>query len=36
MMMSVEQPVECLAGKIELLAENLRYCRFVKKKSHMT
>jgi hypothetical protein len=37
MMMSVEQSVEReLAGGIEVLGENLPYCRCVHHKSHMT
>jgi hypothetical protein len=37
MMMIVEQSVECeLAGKTEVLGENLPQCHFVGQKSHMT
>jgi hypothetical protein len=35
-MMRVEQSVECLAGKTEVLDENLPQCLFVHHKSHMT
>jgi hypothetical protein len=35
-MMSVEQPVECLAGETEVLGENLLQCRFINRKSDMT
>jgi hypothetical protein len=35
MMMSVEQ-VECLAGELEVLGENLPQYRFIHHKSHMT
>jgi hypothetical protein len=34
-MMSVEQPMEWLAGETEVLGENLFQCRFVHHKSHM-
>jgi hypothetical protein len=36
MMMSVDQSVEYLVGKTEVLGENLPQCRFVHHKSHMT
>jgi hypothetical protein len=37
MMMSVEQSVEVkLAGKTEILGENLPLCHFVCRKFHMT
>jgi hypothetical protein len=36
MMMSVEQLMECLAGEMEVLRENLSQCRIVHYKSHMT
>jgi hypothetical protein len=35
-MMSVEQSVECLAGKAKMYGENLFQSRFVHHKSHMT
>jgi hypothetical protein len=36
MLMSVEQSVECLAGKTEVLGENLPQRRFVHHKFQMT
>jgi hypothetical protein len=36
MRMSVEQSVECLAGKTEVFEENLLQFLFVHHKSHMT
>jgi hypothetical protein len=33
MMLSVEQPVKCLAGETEVLGENLLQCYFVHHKS---
>jgi hypothetical protein len=36
MLMSVDQSMECLAGATEVLGGNLRQCRFVHHKSHMT
>jgi hypothetical protein len=35
-MMNVEELLECLAGKTEVLGENLSQCDFVHQKSHMT
>jgi hypothetical protein len=34
-MMSVEQPVECLAGETEVLGDNLLECGFVHHKAHL-
>jgi hypothetical protein len=36
MIMGVEYSVEWLAGKTEVLGENLPQCHFVHHKSHMT
>jgi hypothetical protein len=36
MIMSVDQPVEWLAGEIEVFGENLPQCRFIHQKSHIT